>query len=95
MPGTRHAFPYLLLCCLVAQLCLTLATPWTIACQVPLSWDTGVCCHFLLFLTQGLNLPLLLFCVAGGFFATEPPGKPLFTPYNHSIGKALLYPFYR
>ena len=28
-------------------------------CQVPLSWDVGVRCHFLLFLTQGLNLPLL------------------------------------
>ena len=24
-------------CCLVAQACLTLATPWTVACQAPLS----------------------------------------------------------
>ena len=46
--------------------CLTLATPWTIACQVTL-WDslgknTGVGCHFLLqgiFLDQGSNLHLL------------------------------------
>ena len=43
------------------------ATPWTVASQVPLSWDfpgknTGVGCCFLLqelFTTQGLNLPLL------------------------------------
>ena len=26
-------------CCLVAKTCLTLATPWTIACQVPLSME--------------------------------------------------------
>ena len=54
-------------CCLVAKLCLTLVTPWTVALQAPLSWDfpgknTGVGCHFLLkgiFPTQGLNLGLL------------------------------------
>ena len=47
--------------------CLTLATPWTIARQAPLSMDfsgnnTGVGCHFLLqgiFPTQGSNLHLL------------------------------------
>ena len=38
---------------LVTKLCLTLATPWAIACQVPLSMDspdknTRVGCHFLL-----------------------------------------------
>ena len=45
------------------------ATPWTVAHQAPLSWnspgkDTGVGCHSLLqgiFLTQGLN-PGLLHC---------------------------------
>ena len=48
------------------QLCLTLWTLWTVACQAPLSWaspgkNTGVGCHFLLqgiFPTQGLNLCL-------------------------------------
>ena len=44
--------------------CLTLWTPWTVACQAPPSMDSpgqdfsGVCCHFLLqgiFLTQGSN----------------------------------------
>ena len=56
-------------------------TPWTVAHQAPLPWDspgknTGVGCHFLLqgiFLMQGLNLCPAL---AGGFFTTEPPGKP-------------------
>jgi len=42
-------------------------TPWTVACQAPLSWDspgknTGVDCHVFLqgiFLIQGLNSNLL------------------------------------
>ena len=54
-------------CCLVAKLCPTIATPWTVAHQAPLSMDfpgknTGVGCHFLLqgiFSTQGLSLCLL------------------------------------
>ena len=38
---------------LVAKSCPTLVTPWTVACESPLSWDspgknTGVGCHFLL-----------------------------------------------
>ena len=52
---------------LVAKLCPTLATAWTLAFQAPLSLrfpgkNTGVDCHFLLqgiFLTQGLNPSLL------------------------------------
>ena len=52
---------------LVAQSHLTLWTPWTVAHQVPLSWDfpdknTGVGCHSLpqvIFLAQALNLGLL------------------------------------
>ena len=42
--------------------------------------NTGVRCPFLLqgiFPTQGTNPRLLL---AGGFFTTEPPGKPIFIP---------------
>ena len=43
------------------------ATPWTVACQAPLTMDfpgqdAGVCCHFLLqgiFLAQESNLSLL------------------------------------
>ena len=52
---------------LIAKPCPTLGTPWTIACQAPLSTEfsrnsTGVGCHFFLqgiFLTQGLNSGLL------------------------------------
>ena len=52
---------------LVAKLCTTLATTWTLACQAPLSLgfsgkNAGMDCHFLLqgiFLTQGLNPSLL------------------------------------
>ena len=52
---------------LVAKLCTTLATTWTLACQAPLSLgfsgkNAGTDCHFLLqgiFLTQGLNPSLL------------------------------------
>ena len=57
-------------------------TPWTVACQAPLSMNfpgrnTGVGCHLLLqgiFSTQGWNLcfPAL----TGWFFTTGPPGKP-------------------
>ena len=58
---------------LVARLCSTLVTPWTIACQAPLSmgfprqeyWS----CRFLL---QGIFLSPAL---AGKFFTTEPPGS--------------------
>ena len=69
------------------------STPWTVACQVPLSMgildftskNTGVGCHFRLqgiLPTQGLNpiSPTL----AGGFFTTEPPGSP-----NHEDGSSL------
>ena len=51
-------------CVLVVQSCATLWTPWTVAHQAPLLWNspdknTGVGCHFLLqgiFLTQRSNL---------------------------------------
>ena len=54
-------------CCLIAKSCLTLATPWTVTHQAPLSMgfsskNTGVGCNFLLwgiFPTQGSNLYLL------------------------------------
>ena len=43
--------------------------------------NTGVVCHFLLqriFLTQGSNPCLLTFpALAGRFFTSEPPGKPI------------------
>ena len=67
--GCQLLLLFLSLCCcrLVAPLCLTLVTPWTVAHPAPLSMGfpskhTEVGCHFLLqriFSTQELNLCLL------------------------------------
>ena len=71
-------------CChLVAESCLTLCDPMD--CSPPGSSapgifpgkKTGVGCHFPLqgiFLTRSSHFS----CIAGGFFVTEPPGKPHF-----------------
>ena len=49
--------------------------------------NTGMGCHFLLqgiFPAQGSNPRLLhISCIAGEFFTTEPPGKPLSLGKNH------------
>ena len=68
-----------------AQLCPTLVTPWTIAHQVPLSmvFSKQEYWNGLPFLFPG-DLPnpgiklmsLASPTLAGGFFITEPPGKP-------------------
>ena len=70
-------------CCWVAKLCPTLATPWTIVSQAPLAmrfrrqeyWSR------LSFPPPG-DLPYLgikpaYLALAGRFFTTEPPGKPI------------------
>ena len=69
--------------CLAAKLCPdSFETPWTVACQAPLSMGflrqedwSGL--HFLL---QGnlldLGIEPMSAALAGGFFTTEPPGKP-------------------
>ena len=64
-------------CYLVAKSCPTLATPWTVAQQAPLSWDspgknTGVGCHFLL-LPWDLSDP----GIAAGFPALQVDSLPL------------------
>ena len=77
-------------CCLVTKPCLALATPWTVACQVPLSMG---------FLRQeywsGLTFPPpgdlpdpgikhTWPALAGRFFTTESPGKPfVYVPGLH------------
>ena len=71
--------------CSVAQTCLTLYDPMD--CSLP-----GSCVHGIskarilkwfaisfprgIFPTQGFNLCLLHSTLVGGFFTTEPPGKP-------------------
>ena len=69
-------------CCLVAQSCLTLATPWTVACQAPLSMEFSRQEYWsgLPFPNPG-NLPdpgieSAPPTLAGGLFTTEPPGNP-------------------
>ena len=58
-----------------------LVTPWTPRLLCPWNFpdkNTGVGCHFLLqgiFSTQGWNLSPASPALAGGFGATEPPGK--------------------
>ena len=65
---------------------LLLATPWTAARQFLYPWDfpgknTGVSSHFLL---QGIlpdpGIELMSPVLAGGFFTTEPLGKPSLSP---------------
>ena len=71
---------YVSFCCyLVIKLYLnSFATPWTVACQAPLSME---------FSRQGLpfsspgdrpdpGMELLSPVLTGGVFTTEPPGKP-------------------
>ena len=63
--------------------CLTLATPWIVVHQAPLSTGfpgkkVGAGCHFLLqqiFLTQGLN-PGLLHLQADSFLPLSQQGSP-------------------
>ena len=60
-------------------------TPLTVDCQAPLSMgfsgkNTGVGCHFLVH----RNLPSpgigpVSSALAGGFFTTDPPGRPYMT----------------
>ena len=75
-------------CCLVAQSCLTLVTPQTVAHQAPLSkgFSRQEYWSGLLFPSPGdfsdPGIKLTSPALAGGFFTTEPPGKPSFP---HSI----------
>ena len=77
--------------CLMSSYCLCahvrlFGSPWTVACQAPLSmgcprqayWSGLPFPHPGIFPTHGIKLvfPASL-SLAGGFFATEPPEKPL------------------
>ena len=91
-------------CCLDAKSCPTLATPWTVALEAPLSLgfprqEYWVGCHFLLqgiFLTQGLNWGLWHYSPSPALQAdlqNVPPGKPLYwQPVQQTIAKHLLCP---
>ena len=66
-------------CCLVVS--YSLVTPWTVAHQAPLSTEFSRQEYWSGFPLPGdlLNpgMELVSPALASGFFATEPPGKPL------------------
>ena len=76
--GMRWTLVFLLLCCLVANLCLTLLKPARLLCPWNFPGKNMVVgCHFLfqgIFLTQKW---ICISCLTGGFFTIEPWGKPL------------------
>ena len=73
-------------CCLVAKLCPTLVTPWTVALQsLSMGFPRQEYWSGLPFHSPG-DLPNpgiepVSPALAGRFFPTEPPGKPLFSHY--------------
>ena len=79
-----HTLEY---CCLATKSCPTVATPWTVARQAPLSmgfprqeyWSGFPFPSLgdLLYPGTELKSPAL----AGRFFTTEPPGKPMMEYY--------------
>ena len=83
-----HTSTYILSNTCVLSMCPT-STPWTIARQAPLSMEFSRHEYWseLHFLLQGINLSnpgielefLLPSKLAGRFFITVPPGKPLYT----------------
>ena len=84
LPAPQEKFLYP--CCLVAKSCLTFfATPWTIMLQAPLSvgFSRQECWSRLLFPSPGdlpnLGIEPISPALAGGFFTTVSPTKPLYT----------------
>ena len=72
---------------LVTKLCPTLATPWTVACQAPLSMGFSWQEYW-----SGLSFPspgdlldpgikLTSSALSGGFLTAEPAGKPKVSIY--------------
>ena len=65
---------------LVAQLCLTLVTPWTIGFSVHgilQGKNTGVVCHFLLQESSQPKDQTWVSCIVSISLPTEPPVKPI------------------
>ena len=91
-----YSFDMFCSCCLDQIMSKSFVTPWTIPTRFFCPWDfsgknTGVGCHFFLqgiVPIQGSN-PIFLTSptLAGEFFTTEPPGKPL-DIYSEWINKA-------
>ena len=82
--------------CMRAQSCLTLATPWTAACQaLSVEFSRQEYCSGLPFPSpRGLPKPGFKPCISpvfpelpGGFFTTEPPGSPTLWKKKETIVK--------
>ena len=69
-------------CCLVTKLCPNFATPWTVALQAPLSMDFPRQEYWSELPSpspgdlRSPGIKPMSPALAGGFFITEPPGKP-------------------
>ena len=100
--GKQAKFPpfyfFLVCCCQLAKLCLTLLRPQRLQPLRPLSpWgfpgkNTAVGCHTLLqgiFPTQRLNLSLTLLCWQEGSLPPVTPGKPIYSMTLLSLYKVL------
>ena len=84
IPHESYALYYLLLLPFSCWVVSDSATPWTVACQVPLSmgFPRQEYCSGLPCLSRGSYWPRdqshisSILCITGGFFTTDPPGKP-------------------
>ena len=85
-------------------LCKIMETPWTINWQAPLSlgfprqecWIQWVAISF----SRGSSQPrnrTRVSCLAGGFFTTEPPGKPQSARYSNviKVSNNLIWSYYQ
>ena len=70
-------------CCLIAKLCPTLGTPWTVQpSRLFCPWDFSprILEWVAVSSSRGSSQPRHFShgsCIAGGFYTTEPPGKPV------------------
>ena len=97
-------------CCCCSVVSDSFVTPWTIACQAPLSMGfPRQEYQSRLPFPSARDLPqprdwTRIFCIAGGFFTTELPGKPLswlsglpvdwFTIYSYYMCVCVYFLFY-
>ena len=97
-PGWRFFSLAVLTFCVLAQSCSRVwlfATPWTVACQAPLSMRVSRQEYWSGLLSppprelpdSGLEaVSPMAFALAGGFFTNEPPGEPTGTRQFFAVG---------
>ena len=89
-PHSTFSPPLFTCCCLVAKPCLNFVTPWTVACQAPMSLEFPRQEYW-----NELPFPSSRYLPnpsieskfpAGRFFTTKPPGKPHMYLYKYPKG---------